>query len=127
MTRLLLDQGCPRSAAVILNQRGWDVAHVADLGLSRATDVEILDVAKSQNRVCVTLDADFHTYLAVTNAAAPSTIRVRIERLKANALANLLIEVWPMIANQLRTRAAMVTITEAGVRLRSLPIAPHSS
>jgi predicted nuclease of predicted toxin-antitoxin system len=124
LIRVLLDQGCPRSAAAILNQHGWDVAHVADLGLSRATDVEILDVAKSQNRVCVTLDADFHTHLAVTNAAAPSTIRIRIEGLKADALANLLMEIWPMIADQLKGRAAMVTITEAGVRLRSLPIVP---
>lgn len=120
----MLDQGCARSTATILNQLGWDVAHVADLGLSRATDVAILEVAKTQNRVCVTLDADFHTYLAVTNAAAPSTIRIRIERLNAQALPNLLTEVWPMIADQLQDRAAMVTITESGVRLRSLPIAP---
>lgn len=124
MTRILLDQGCPRSTASILNECGWDVVHVADVGLSRATDAAILSAAVSQGRICVTLDADFHTYLAVSNSSTPSTIRVRIERLKADALATLLLEVWPMIADQLKSSAAMVTITETGVRLRSLPLVP---
>ena len=97
LTRLLLDQGCPRSTALILNQEGWDVVHVAEVGMSRATDVEILDAARQQQRICVTLDADFHTHLAVTNAATPSVIRLRIEGLKGEALARLLIEVWPQI------------------------------
>jgi len=35
--------------------------------------------ARQQQRICVTLDADFHTHLAVTNAATPSVIRIRIE------------------------------------------------
>jgi predicted nuclease of predicted toxin-antitoxin system len=92
--------------------------------MSRATDVEILDVARQQQRICVTLDADFHTYLAVTNAATPSVIRLRIEGLKADAFARLLIEVWPQINNHVDQRAAMITITDNNVRVRSLPIAP---
>ena len=124
MTRLLLDQGCPRSTALILNQAGWDVVHVAEIDMSRATDVEILDVARQQQRICVTLDADSHTYLAVTNAATPSVIRLRIEGLKADAFARLLIEVWPQINNHVDQRAAMITITDNNVRVRSLPIAP---
>jgi predicted nuclease of predicted toxin-antitoxin system len=124
LTRLLLDQGCPRSTALILNQAGWDVVHVAEIDMSRATDVEILDVARQQQRICVTLDADFHTYLAVTNAATPSVIRLRIEGLKADAFARLLIEVWPQINNHVDQRAAMITITDNNVRVRSLPIAP---
>lgn len=124
LTRLLLDQGCPRSTALILNQEGWDVVHVAEVGMSRATDVEILDAARQQQRICVTLDADFHTHLAVTNAATPSVIRLRIEGLKGEALARLLIEVWPQITKHVDHGAAMITITDKKVRVRSLPIAP---
>ena len=124
MTRLLLDQERPRSTALILNQAGWDVVHVAEIDMSRATDVEILDAARQQQRICVTLDADFHTYLAVTNAATPSVIRLRIEELKADAFARLLIEVWPRINNHVDQRDAMITITDNNVRVRSLPIAP---
>lgn len=42
MTRLVLDQGLPRSAAELLRQQGWDVLHVAECGLSEATDSQIL-------------------------------------------------------------------------------------
>ena len=124
MIRLLLDQGCPRTTALILNQTGWDVVHVAELGMSRATELEILDAARVQQRICITLDADFHTHLAVTNAATPSVIRLRIEGLKADAFAHLLIAVRPQIKNHVDPGAAMITITDRNVRIRSLPIAP---
>ena len=109
---------------LILNQAGWDVVHVAEIQMSRASDVEILETAREQQRICVTLDADFHTHLAVTNAATPSVIRIRIEGLKAEAFAQLLIEVWPQINNNVDLGAAMITITDQNVRVRSLPIAP---
>ena len=38
MTRVLLDQGLPRSAVASLRQAGWDVVHVYDLDMSQATD-----------------------------------------------------------------------------------------
>jgi predicted nuclease of predicted toxin-antitoxin system len=92
--------------------------------MSRATDIEILGAARTQQRICVTLDADFHTHLAVTNATSPSVIRLRIEGLKAEELALLLINVWPQIQNHVDPGAAMITITDQNVRIRSLPIAP---
>ena len=58
MIRLLLDQGLPRSAAKLLSAAGWDVAHVGEVGLSRAEDLQILEHARDQKRTCVTLDAD---------------------------------------------------------------------
>ena len=48
---------------------GWDLLHVADIGMSRALDSEILEFARLEKRVCVTLDADFHALLAVSGAA----------------------------------------------------------
>ncbi len=86
--------------------------------------MEILNAAGQQQRICVTLDADFHTHLAVTNAATPSVICLRIEGLKAQALARLLIEVWQQITKHVDHGAAMIRITDKKVRVRSLPIAP---
>lgn len=106
----------------ILNQAGWDVVHIAEIDMSRATDVKILEAARQQQRICVTLDADFHTHLAVTNAATPSVIRLRVEGLKAEAFAQLLFDVWPQINNHVDPGAAMITITNQSVRVRSLPI-----
>ena len=58
MKRLLLDQGLPRSSAASLKQAGWDAIHVSEIGMSRADDVDILQRARAEARICVTLDAD---------------------------------------------------------------------
>jgi predicted nuclease of predicted toxin-antitoxin system len=125
LTRLLLDQGLPRSAVGLLRDRGWDVQHVADIGMSRALDSEILEYARLETRVCVTLDADFHALLAVSGAASPSTVRIRMEGLSGGALAELLERVWPMIREDLE-RGAMATITERSIRLHHLPVGRES-
>ena len=121
MIRLLLDQGLPRSAVRLLGDVGWDVLHAGDIGMARSSDSDILDYARRERRVCVTLDADFHAHLAVSGAAHPSTDRIRIEGLNGCALAELLQRVWPMIGDAL-DRGAMATITERDIRLHRLPI-----
>jgi predicted nuclease of predicted toxin-antitoxin system len=119
--RLLLDQGLPRSTPALLVQAGWDVTHVADIGMSRADDVDILQRARAEGRVCVTLDADFHAILATSGEPGPSVVRVRKEGLDAGALADLLQAVWPDIEDAL-TAGAMVTVTDRAIRVRRLPI-----
>ena len=76
MKRLLLDQGLPRSTGAILMRSGWDVTHVSEIGMSRASDADILERAKTEKRVCITLDADFHALLALGAEAGPSVVRV---------------------------------------------------
>jgi predicted nuclease of predicted toxin-antitoxin system len=122
LIRLLLDQGLPRSAAKFLGDAGWDVLHVGAIGMARSSDAEILDYARREQRVCVTLDADFHSRLAVSGASRPLTIRIWIEVLDGRALAELLKRVWPAIAVAL-DQGAMATITDRSIRLRRLPIA----
>ncbi len=76
--RLVLDQGVPRDAAAGLRGRGYDCLHAGEAGLSKATDEEILAFSLANSGVVVTLDADFHTILAVTRAKGPSVIRLRL-------------------------------------------------
>jgi hypothetical protein len=61
--KLLLDQGLPRSAAMLLREGGIDTLHVGEIGLAAATDNEILQRGRQEERVVVTLDADFHALL----------------------------------------------------------------
>jgi len=119
--RLLLDQGLPRSTAALLTQTGWDVIHVSDIGMSRAEDVDILQRGRAEARICVTLDADFHSLLAIGGERGPSVIRIRKEGLDAAALAALLQGIWPSIEDALKG-GAMVSVTERSVRVRGLPI-----
>jgi predicted nuclease of predicted toxin-antitoxin system len=119
--KLLLDQGLPRSAATLLSEAGIDTVHVAEMGLSAADDTDILQRARDDERVVVTLDADFHALLALSAATSPSVIRIRIERLRAQALTNLLLTVISELAEELE-QGVVVTVEPSRIRLRRLPL-----
>lgn len=121
MKRILLDQGLPRSTAALLVRAGWDACHVSDVGMSRASDADILDRAAAEGRVCVTLDADFHALLATRGAIGPSVLRIRKQGLDAVALAQLLEALWPRIESALAA-GAMVVVTGRSLRIRRLPV-----
>lgn len=59
--------------------------------------------------------------MAVENASTPSVVRIRIEGMKADALVNLLIRVWPTISENIK-KGSLVTIDNRSVRVRSIPI-----
>ncbi|HZY41102.1 MAG TPA: DUF5615 family PIN-like protein [Anaerolineae bacterium] len=119
--KLLLDQGLPRSAAVVLRARSIDAVHVAELGLSAAPDEAILEHSRETQRTVVTLDADFHLLLALARATSPSVIRLRIEGLRAAALADLLESVLSQCSADLEAGAA-VTVQAKRLRVRRLPL-----
>jgi len=48
------------------------VVQVFEIGMSRAGDTKILEHARAGPRVCVTLDADFHSLLATSGKRDPS-------------------------------------------------------
>jgi predicted nuclease of predicted toxin-antitoxin system len=90
MKRLVLDQGRPASAAMILREDGWDAAHVREMQMQKASDIEILEFAARESRVVITLDRDFPQILALTAAARPSVVLVRQQRLRAAEIAALI-------------------------------------
>ncbi|MBR8836372.1 MAG: DUF5615 family PIN-like protein [Stigonema ocellatum SAG 48.90 = DSM 106950] len=121
--KLLLDQGLPRSAAARLRNVGIDTIHVSEIGLSAAEDGEVIQRATEEERVVVTLDADFHRLLALYEATFPSVIRIRIERLRAQALTDLLVKVINECEEELQQGAA-VTVEPSRIRIRRLPLLP---
>ncbi len=119
--KLLLDQGLPRSAARLLTSAGWDTVHVGDIGYAAATDEQILLRARDEQRVVVTLDADFHALLALSNATTPSVIRIRIEGLRAQGLTALVEDVLQQVEGDLAA-GALVTVQAGRIRIRRLPL-----
>lgn len=122
--KLLLDQGLPLSAAALLCDAGIDTIHVGEIGMSEAEDAEIIQIARDEGRVVATLDADFHTLLALDEATFPSVIRIRIERLRAQALTELLLGVINQCEEELQQGAA-VTVEPSRIRIRRLPLLPN--
>jgi predicted nuclease of predicted toxin-antitoxin system len=123
--KLLLDQGLPLSASSLLTQQGFDTIHVSEIEMWAAEDTEIIQKAQAENRVVVTLDADFHSILALNNFSSPSIIRIRIERLRALALTQLIIDVIHQCQDELEHGAA-VTVEPNRIRIRLLPLISKS-
>jgi len=71
--------------------------------------------------VVVTLEADFHALLALSGITGPSVIRIRIEGLRGENLARLLVSVIEICDHDL-LKGATVSVTENGVRIRRLPV-----
>ena len=80
MNRVLLVQGlAPNTAALLRFEEEWDAVHVSEVGMSCASDEEILAFAWKQGRTCVTLDHDFHSHLALSRSDGPSVVLVRVK------------------------------------------------
>jgi predicted nuclease of predicted toxin-antitoxin system len=119
--RFLADMGVAQSTAQRLREAGHDVTHLADLGLGRLADREILALASREERFVVTFDLDFTDLLAAGLQHQPSVI---IFRLKSQIPA----AVTPRLLTLVRERPQELTdgviaiVEDARYRLRRLPI-----
>ncbi len=75
--RFLVDQCLSPDLAVVLAEAGHEVVHLRDLGMQRAGDPEVLDLARRDDRVLVSADTDFGTLLAQGATTRPSVIIFR--------------------------------------------------
>ena len=89
--------------------------------MAQAGDVEILACSRERKAIAVTLDADFHAILAITAALEPSVIRVRMQGLKAHALAEMVQQVLAVYIDSL-IAGALVTVKPDKTRCHRLPI-----
>jgi len=114
--------GLARRAAELLREAGHDAVHLSERGLQRLDDEQILALAREEQRIVVTLDADFSALLALGGALAPSVIHVRIEGLPSWAAAELIRNVAGSIGSDL-SRGCVASVSARGTRVRHLPIA----
>lgn len=89
--------------------------------MAAANDMEIIRVAVPDDRIVVTLDADFHAILANTNAEKPSVIRIREEGLKAHEVCQMIVRIHDRFAASLET-GCVLTVNSSKARVRMLPI-----
>lgn len=120
--KLLLDQGTPRSAAALLREEGIDAVHTGEIGMANAGDAEIIERAVSENRMVITLDADFHSILALAQATKPSVVRIRLEGLKADEFVRVLHRVLAVCRRDMEA-GALISVRDPQIRIRRLPVA----
>jgi predicted nuclease of predicted toxin-antitoxin system len=120
--KLLLDQGIPPSTAELLRGQGLDAIHVSEIGYARADDLQIIELAITEDRMIVTLDADYHAAIALTSANSPSVIWIRIANLRAADYAAIVTSTLDEYKEILLTGVLITIRSDRTVRLRNLPI-----
>jgi predicted nuclease of predicted toxin-antitoxin system len=95
--------------------------HVGEIGMSKAADEEILAFSLEESAIVVTLDADFHTILAVSGASGPSVIRLRLQGLGAPEVVELVQNVLAGFEADLK-RGSLVTVKAHKTTCHWLPV-----
>jgi predicted nuclease of predicted toxin-antitoxin system len=120
--KLLLGQGLPPLTAELLREQGVDAVHVSEIGLSRAEDFRIIEVAQTNDRIIITLDSDYHASIALTSVTSPSVIWIRVVNLRALEYMEIIIPILNEYKEML-INGVMITIRfDRTIRTRLLPI-----
>jgi hypothetical protein len=83
-------------------------------------------LARRENRTIVTFDSDFAKILAMARMKEPSVIHIRIQGLTHPRAVATIREVVEAVAKDIEA-GCIATVTEAGVRVRRLPLRWHTA
>ena len=104
-----------------LRKLGWEIVRVSEVMDKRSKDVEILEYARSHNKVVITQDLDFSMLLAVGGYEKPSVINLRLENANPKFVTSRIIQVVSEMEKELAV-GIVVSVDETSARYRNLPI-----
>ena len=119
--KLLVDMNLSPTWCAALSALGIEAVHWSAIGDPRARDSELMAWARENGFTVFTHDLDFTTILATTNERGPSVVQMRTQGVLPEQFAGVVGRV--LVAHQASLeRGAIVTIDEAGTRVRILPL-----
>ena len=116
--KLLTDQDVYSITVKLLRESGHDVVTAADLGLSQASDIDLIQVAIRNRRVFVTRDRDFGGLIFV-NAVRGGVIYLRMLPATLRAVHDELLRVLEQYGEE-DLLNALVVVEPARHRLRRI-------
>lgn len=119
--KFLGDMGISPQTIRQLRRLGYDAVHLGEQGLARMPDPNILDKARAEGRILLTVDLDFAQLVAISGEQLPSVILFRLGNATRAALENRLFAVLKACHNDLE-EGAIVSVSDDGFRVRALPV-----
>lgn len=121
--KFLVDQCIKPDVASLLSAAGHESLHTSRLGLERASDVDLFDIARTQSRVFLTADKRLLKYIAEQNATDPSIILIRGYLRDIDALPDIIATI-PAVeqANQNGDQVIVSVRHNKFTRLETLPL-----
>jgi predicted nuclease of predicted toxin-antitoxin system len=119
--RFLADMGISLRTVEWLRSQGYDIVHLRDEGLQRLPDPEILEKARLENRILLTIDLDFAQLLATLQSSLPSVILFRLGNENYDQINDCLSILLTDCMNDLLL-GAIISVNNRGFRVRKLPI-----
>ncbi|WP_397548000.1 DUF5615 family PIN-like protein [Rhodothermus marinus] len=122
--RFLADMGISPYTVRFLREQGYDAVHLRELKGQLLTDASILELARTERRILLTHDLDFGELMAASGARLPTVIVFRLRNMRPENVNRYLMGIIDRFGDQLRA-GVMVSVTEAQVRIRSLPLSSY--
>jgi predicted nuclease of predicted toxin-antitoxin system len=119
--KLLVDMNLSPSWVDRLVRHGFEVVHWATIGAATAPDSEILTWANEHAFVLITNDLDFSAILAASGGASPSVVQIRTQDLLSDVVVSIVAKALDAHREDIE-RGALLSIDEAGTRVRVLPL-----
>jgi predicted nuclease of predicted toxin-antitoxin system len=119
--RLLLDMPVSPRLETWLATLGHDAVHALSLGLDRASDEELLALARAEGRTVVTADTDFPQLLALSGQSSPGVILFRggsYSRAEMQGLLSRVLTAFP----EATLAASVCVVDRRSIRCRALPL-----
>lgn len=104
-----------------LCEKGYDAVHLFSLGMKKADDEEVVEFAKQENRIILTMDLGFGEILAHSKEQRPGVIIFRVSHSTPTKVNSLLFDLLNSEASS-DIEGSIIIIEEARVRIRKLPI-----
>ena len=119
--KFLVDMPVTPLAVTLLKAIGHDAVHAHEIGLARAADTELLDLARREERVLITADLDYPRLLALHQASRPGIILFRGSAYSDTEMLGLLDRVLTHRPG-LDLEGSIVVVDRRRIRRRALPI-----
>ena len=119
--RFLADAGISPKTIDFLRGQRHDAVHVRTLGLERAADSHLVQVAAADSRVVLTFDLDFGEILALGVLDKPSVVTFRLSDERPDSVNRHLSAVLAERAAELDA-GTLILIEDTRYRVRRLPI-----